>query len=277
MAEEREVSANWQGRSLKFNRANSYIYYPWMKYIVGEKPVKLYAFVSGVVGGPILGTVAGSIAYKMTSSVSILTGATSALLATSTVVTGALLLMRPSRNTNLLFDSMKSLVSFVVPKTFVKTGEIKEIQEEKIYFKDGRVGMMFLVSGTVSPTTLNRHLAITADANSETRATLGKVKCWKFESTESVDFEEAKADYRNKMRDKTASPLTRNIAMIQNRHIIDSLNGEVAKKTVELQVVDKEEDLYKITDYYEQAKNKSVISDYIVLSGDRLKRGLDNL
>lgn len=54
MAEEREVSANWQGRSLKFNRANSYIYYPWMKYIVGEKPVKLYAFVSGVVGGPIL-------------------------------------------------------------------------------------------------------------------------------------------------------------------------------------------------------------------------------
>lgn len=277
MAREKEVSANWQGRSLKFNIANSYVYYPWMKYIVGEKPVKLYAFVAGVVAAPILGSFGGVLAYKLTSSVSIIIGATSAILTSSTIITASLLLMRPSRNTNLLFDSMKSLVSFVIPKTFIKAGEIKEIQDDKIYFKDGRVGMMFLVSGTISPTTLNRHLAITADANSQTRATLGKVKTWKFESIENVDFEEAKADYRRKMNDKSVPPLIRNMAMIQNRHIVDKLSGEVAKKTIEIQVVDREEDLYKIMDYYEQAINSSVVSEYIQLKGDRLKRGLDNL
>ena len=277
MAKEQEVSANWQGRSLKFNIANSYVYYPWMKYIVGEKPVKLYAFVAGVVAGPIFGSFGGVLAYRLTSSVSKITGATSALLVGSTIITASLLLMRPSRNTNLLFDSVKSLVSFLFPKTFIKAGEIKEIQDDKIYFKDGRVGMMFLVSGTISPTTLNRHLAITADANSQARAVLGKVKTWKFESIESVDFEEAKADYRSKMSDKSVPPLIRNMALIQNRHIVENLNGEVAKKTIEIQVVDREEDLYRITDYHEQAINSSVISEYIQLTGDRLKRGLDNL
>lgn len=274
--EQKKVIANWQGRSLKFSRLNSYVYYPWMKILVGEKPVKLYAFIGGAVGGLLVSVFGGIVAYRLTSSVSVLRGILSAFSVMGTTVMASYMLLQPSRNTNLFVDSIKSLSALFFSK-LVSGTEIKEVAHDKIYFKDGRIGVMHLVSGTVNPTTLLRHLSYTANINSQLRTSLGKVQRYRFDVVDRVDFNEAKISYREKINDPNASQLSRNIALLQNRHCIEQLSKEVAKKSIEIMVVHKENELQRVYDYYDKAKENALIGGCVQLTGDRLKREVDNL
>lgn len=269
---------DWTGESLKHGLINSYFYFDVLKNLTNGKPIKIM-WAGASFSLIFLGIFMASFAYKLTSTVSAITGWASVLLVIVTIAWLSWLNLKPSGDTTLLVDSIRTFFFLMKHKPTLKDLMFKgKVEGNRIIFDKGRrIAEVYVVEGVVNKTMLARDLVAIFTDLENLLPNIGDLKMILSSQVERVEFTGLKRHYRRIRNSQDSSRLQKKMAQIHNRRAIDTLTNELTQKEVVFFVADKEDELQKGRTFLRYASEKSVIASYQPVTEDRLKRMLDRL
>ena len=188
---------DWTGESLKHGLVNSYFYFDIFKNLTNGKPIKiLWAGFSLML---VFATLfLGTLAFQWTSTVSVFTGIISAFLVTVSLLWLAWLNIKPSSDTTLLIDSLRTFFYLIKSKPSLNNLRFKaQVQGNKLIFDNGKsFGEAYVVEGVVNKSMLARDLVAIYTDLENLLPNLGEVTMIQSSQIERVEFttEEVSSD-----------------------------------------------------------------------------------
>ena len=269
---------DWTGESLKHGLVNSYFYFDILKNLTNGKPIKiLWAGFSLML---VFGTIfLATLAFQWTSTVSVFTGIASAFFVSVTLLWLAWLNIKPSSDTTLLMDSIRTFFYLLKTKPTLNNLRFKaQVKGNKIIFEEGkRFGEVYVVEGVVNKSMLARDLVSIYTDLENLLPNLGDVTMIQSSQIERVEFTNLKQHYKEIRQDPNATKLQKKLAQIKNRRVVDVLKNELTQKEVVFFVANKEEELEKGRQFLRYASEKGVVASYMPISQKGLERLLDRL
>ena len=269
---------DWTGESLKHGLVNSYFYFDIFKNLTNGKPIKIkWAGFSLVL---VFATLFFAVlAYQWTSTVSVFTGIISAFLVSITLLWLAWLNIKPSSDTTLLVDSIRTFFYLIKSKPSLNNLRFKaEVKGNQIIFDNGKsFGEAYVVEGVVNKSMLARDLVAIYTDLENLLPNLGEVTMIQSSQIERVEFTSLKEHYREIRRNPNSTKLQKKLAQIKNRRVVDVLKNELTQKEVVIFVASKEDELEKGRNFLRFASEKGVIASYMPMTKTNLERLLDRL
>lgn len=269
---------DWTGESLKHGLVNSYFYFDIFKNLTNGKPIKIkWAGFSLIL---VFATLFFAVlAYQWTSTVSIFTGIISAILVSITLLWLAWLNIKPSSDTTLLVDSIRTFFYLIKSKPSLNNLRFKaEVKGNQIIFDNGKsFGEAYVVEGVVNKSMLARDLVAIYTDLENLLPNLGEVTMIQSSQIERVEFTSLKEHYREIRRSPDSTKLQKKLAQIKNRRVVDVLKNELTQKEVVIFVASKEDELEKGRNFLRFASEKGVIASYMPMAKTNLERLLDRL
>lgn len=269
---------DWTGESLKHGLVNSYFYFDIFKNLTNGKPIKIkWAGFSLIL---VFATLFFAIlAYQWTSTVSIFTGIISAILVSITLLWLAWLNIKPSSDTTLLVDSIRTFFYLIKSKPSLNNLRFKaEVKGNQIIFDNGKsFGEAYVVEGVVNKSMLARDLVAIYTDLENLLPNLGEVTMIQSSQIERVEFTSLKEHYREIRRSPDSTKLQKKLAQIKNRRVVDVLKNELTQKEVVIFVASKENELEKGRNFLRYASEKGVVASYMPMTQTNLERLLDRL
>ena len=269
---------DWTGESLKHGLVNSYFYFDIFKNLTNGKPIKIkWAGFSLIL---VFATLFFAVlAYQWTSTVSIFTGIISAILVGITLLWLAWLNIKPSSDTTLLVDSIRTFFYLIKSKPSLNNLRFKaEVKGNQIIFDNGKsFGEAYVVEGVVNKSMLARDLVAIYTDLENLLPNLGEVTMIQSSQIERVEFTSLKEHYREIRRNPDSTKLQKKLAQIKNRRVVDVLKNELTQKEVVIFVASKEDELEKGRNFLRFASEKGVIASYMPMTKTNLERLLDRL
>ena len=269
---------DWTGESLKHGLVNSYIYFDVFKNLTNGKPIKI--IWAGVSLAFVFSSIfIASLAYQLTSTVSAVKGFLSATLVVITMLWLAWLNVKPSSDTTMLVDSVRTFFYLISHKPTLRDLMFRgTVEGNRIIFDKGkRIAEVYIVEGVVNKTMLARDLVSIFTELENLLPNIGDLTMIQSSQIERVEFSELKRHYRVIRNSKDSSRLQKKMAQIYNRRAIDTLTDELTQKEVVFFVANKEDELQKGRTFLRYASDKGVIANYQPIMEERLKRMLDRL
>ena len=269
---------DWTGESLKHGLVNSYFYFDIFKNLTNGKPIKiLWAGFSLML---VFATIfMATLAFQWTSTVSVFSGIISAILVSITLLWLAWLNIKPSSDTTLLIDSIRTFFYLVKSKPSLNNLRFKaQVKGNQIVFDNGKsYGEVYVVEGVVNKSMLSRDLVAIYTDLENLLPNLGEVTMIQSSQIERVEFTSLKEHYREIRQNPNSTKLQKKLAQIKNRRVVDDLKNELTQKEVVFFVANKEEELSKGRQFLRSASEKGVIASYAPISQKNLERILDRL
>ena len=269
---------DWTGESLKHGLVNSYFYFDIFKNLTNGKPIKIkWAGFSLIL---VFATLFFAVlAYQWTSTVSVFTGIISAFLVSITLLWLAWLNIKPSSDTTLLVDSIRTFFYLIKSKPSLNNLRFKaEVKGNQIIFDNGKsFGEAYVVEGVVNKSMLARDLVAIYTDLENLLPNLGEVTMIQSSQIERVEFTSLKEHYREIRRNPDSTKLQKKLAQIKNRRVVDVLKNELTQKEVVIFVASKEDELEKGRNFLRFASEKGVIASYMPMTKTNLERLLDRL
>ena len=269
---------DWTGESLKHGLVNSYFYFDIFKNLTNGKPIKIkWAGFSLIL---VFATLFFAVlAYQWTSTVSVFTGIISAILVSITLLWLAWLNIKPSSDTTLLVDSIRTFFYLIKSKPSLNNLRFKaQVKGNQIIFDNGKsYGEAYVVEGVVNKSMLARDLVAICTDLENLLPNLGEVTMIQSSQIERVEFTSLKEHYREIRRNPNSTKLQKKLAQIKNRHVVDVLKNELTQKEVVIFVASKEDELEKGRNFLRFASEKGVIASYMPMTKTNLERLLDRL
>lgn len=269
---------DWTGESLKHGLVNSYFYFDIFKNLTNGKPIKiLWAGFSLML---VFATIfMATLAFQWSSTVSVFSGIISAILVSITLLWLAWLNIKPSSDTTLLIDSIRTFFYLVKSKPSLNNLRFKaQVKDNKIVFDNGKsYGEVYIVEGVVNKSMLSRDLVAIYTDLENLLPNLGEVTMIQSSQIERVEFTSLKEHYREIRQNPNSTKLQKKLAQIKNRRVVDDLKNELTQKEVVFFVANKEEELSKGRQFLRSASEKGVIASYAPISQKNLERILDRL
>ena len=269
---------DWTGESLKHGLVNSYFYFDIFKNLTNGKPIKiLWAGFSLML---VFATLfLGTLAFQWTSTVSVFTGIISAFLVTVSLLWLAWLNIKPSSDTTLLIDSLRTFFYLIKSKPSLNNLRFKaQVQGNKLIFDNGKsFGEAYIVEGVVNKSMLARDLVAIYTDLENLLPNLGEVTMIQSSQIERVEFTSLKQHYKEIRQNPNSTKLQKKLAQIKNRRVVDVLKNELTQKEVVIFVANKEEELEKGRNFLRYASEKGVIATYMPMKQNNLERLLDRL
>ena len=269
---------DWTGESLKHGLVNSYFYFDIFKNLTNGKPIKiLWAGFSLML---VFATIfMATLAFQWRSTVSVFSGIISAILVSITLLWLAWLNIKPSSDTTLLIDSIRTFFYLVKSKPSLNNLRFKaQVKDNKIVFDNGKsFGEVYIVEGVVNKSMLSRDLVAIYTDLENLLPNLGEVTMIQSSQIERVEFTSLKEHYREIRQNPNSTKLQKKLAQIKNRRVVDDLKNELTQKEVVFFVANKEEELSKGRQFLRSASEKGVIASYAPISQKNLERILDRL
>lgn len=269
---------DWTGESLKHGLVNSYFYFDIFKNLTNGKPIKIkWAGFSLIL---VFATLFFAVlAYQWTSTVSVFTGIISAFLVSITLLWLAWLNIKPSSDTTLLVDSIRTFFYLIKSKPSLNNLRFKaEVKGNQIIFDNGKsFGEAYVVEGVVNKSMLARDLVAIYTDLENLLPNLGEVTMIQSSQIERVEFTNLKEHYREIRRNPDSTKLQKKLAQIKNRRVVDVLKNELTQKEVVIFVASKEDELEKGRNFLRFASEKGVIASYMPMTKTNLERLLDRL
>lgn len=269
---------DWTGESLKHGLVNSYFYFDIFKNLTNGKPIKIkWAGFSLIL---VFATLFFAVlAYQWTSTVSVFTGIISAFLVSITLLWLAWLNIKPSSDTTLLVDSIRTFFYLIKSKPSLNNLRFKaQVKGNQIIFDNGKsFGEAYVVEGVVNKSMLARDLVAIYTDLENLLPNLGEVTMIQSSQIERVEFASLKEHYREIRRNPDSTKLQKKLAQIKNRRVVDVLKNELTQKEVVIFVASKEDELEKGRNFLRFASEKGVIASYMPMTKTNLERLLDRL
>ena len=269
---------DWTGESLKHGLVNSYFYFDIFKNLTNGKPIKIkWAGFSLIL---VFATLFFAVlAYQWTSTVSVFTGIISAFLVSVTLLWLAWLNIKPSSDTTLLVDSIRTFFYLIKSKPSLNNLRFKaQVKGNQIIFDNGKsFGEAYVVEGVVNKSMLARDLVAIYTDLENLLPNLGEVTMIQSSQIERVEFTSLKEHYREIRRNPDSTKLQKKLAQIKNRRVVDVLKNELTQKEVIIFVASKEDELEKGRNFLRFASEKGVIASYMPMTKTNLERLLDRL
>ena len=269
---------DWTGESLKHGLVNSYFYFDIFKNLTNGKPIKIkWAGFSLIL---VFATLFFAVlAYQWTSTVSVFTGIISAFLVSITLLWLAWLNIKPSSDTTLLVDSIRTFFYLIKSKPSLNNLRFKaQVKGNQIIFDNGKsFGEAYVVEGVVNKSMLARDLVAIYTDLENLLPNLGEVTMIQSSQIERVEFTSLKEHYREIRRSPDSTKLQKKLAQIKNRRVVDVLKNELTQKEVVIFVASKEDELEKGRNFLRFASEKGVIASYMPMAKTNLERLLDRL
>ena len=269
---------DWTGESLKHGLVNSYFYFDIFKNLTNGKPIKImWAGFSLIL---VFATLFFAIlAYQWTSTVSVFTGIISAFLVSVTLLWLAWLNIKPSSDTTLLVDSIRTFFYLIKSKPSLNNLRFKaQVKGNQIIFDNGKsFGEAYVVEGVVNKSMLARDLVSIYTDLENLLPNLGEVTMIQSSQIERVEFTSLKEHYRETRRNPNSTKLQKKLAQIKNRRVVDVLKNELTQKGVVIFVASKEDELEKGRNFLKYASEKGVVASYMPMKQTNLERLLDRL
>ena len=269
---------DWTGESLKHGLVNSYFYFDIFKNLTNGKPIKIkWAGFSLIL---VFATLFFAVlAYQWTSTVSVFTGIISAILVSITLLWLAWLNIKPSSDTTLLVDSIRTFFYLIKSKPSLNNLRFKaQVEGNQIIFDNGKsFGEAYVVEGVVNKSMLARDLVAIYTDLENLLPNLGEVTMIQSSQIERVEFTSLKEHYREIRRNPDSTKLQKKLAQIKNRRVVDVLKNELTQKEVVIFVASKEDELEKGRNFLRFASEKGVIASYMPMTKTNLERLLDRL
>lgn len=269
---------DWTGESLKHGLVNSYFYFDIFKNLTNGKPIKIkWAGFSLIL---VFATLFFAVlAYQWTSTVSVFTGIISAFLVSITLLWLAWLNIKPSSDTTLLVDSIRTFFYLIKSKPSLNNLRFKaQVKGNQIIFDNGKsFGEAYVVEGVVNKSMLARDLVAIYTDLENLLPNLGEVTMIQSSQIERVEFTSLKEHYREIRRNPDSTKLQKKLAQIKNRRVVDVLKNELTQKEVVIFVASKEDELEKGRNFLRFASEKGVIASYMPMTKTNLERLLDRL
>jgi hypothetical protein len=269
---------DWTGESLKHGLVNSYFYFDIFKNLTNGKPIKIkWAGFSLIL---VFATLFFAVlAYQWTSTVSVFTGIISAFLVSITLLWLAWLNIKPSSDTTLLVDSIRTFFYLIKSKPSLNNLRFKaQVKGNQIIFDNGKsFGEAYVVEGVVNKSMLARDLVAIYTDLENLLPNLGEVTMIQSSQIERVEFTSLKEHYREIRRNPNSTKLQKKLAQIKNRRVVDVLKNELTQKEVVIFVASKEDELEKGRNFLRFASEKGVIASYMPMTKTNLERLLDRL
>lgn len=269
---------DWTGESLKHGLVNSYFYFDIFKNLTNGKPIKiLWAGFSLML---VFATIfMATLAFQWSSTVSVFSGIISAILVSITLLWLAWLNIKPSSDTTLLIDSIRTFFYLVKSKPSLNNLRFKaQVKGNQIVFDNGKsFGEVYVVEGVVNKSMLSRDLVAIYTDLENLLPNLGEVTMIQSSQIERVEFTSLKEHYREIRQNPNSTKLQKKLAQIKNRRVVDDLKNELTQKEVVFFVANKEEELSKGRQFLRSASEKGVIASYAPISQKNLERILDRL
>lgn len=269
---------DWTGESLKHGLVNSYFYFDIFKNLTNGKPIKiLWAGFSLML---VFATLfLGTLAFQWTSTVSVFTGIISAFLVTVSLLWLAWLNIKPSSDTTLLIDSLRTFFYLIKSKPSLNNLRFKaQVKGNTLIFDNGKsFGEAYVVEGVVNKSMLARDLVAIYTDLENLLPNLGEVTMIQSSQIERVEFTSLKQHYKEIRQNPNSTKLQKKLAQIKNRRVVDVLKNELTQKEVVIFVANKEEELEKGRGFLRYASEKGVIATYMPMKQNNLERLLDRL
>ena len=269
---------DWTGESLKHGLVNSYFYFDIFKTLTNGKPIKiLWAGFSLML---VFGTIfMATLAFQWNSTVSVFTGLISATLVSITLLWLAWLNIKPSSDTTLLIDSIRTFFYLVKSKPSLNNLRFKaQVKGNQIIFENGKMfGEVYIVEGVVNKSMLSRDLVSIYTDLENLLPNLGEVTMIQSSQIERVEFTSLKEHYREIRQNPNSTKLQKKLAQIKNRRVVDDLKNELTQKEVVFFIAKKEEELEKGRQFLRNGSEKGVVASYMPISQRSLERLLDRL
>ena len=269
---------DWTGESLKHGLVNSYFYFDIFKNLTNGKPIKiLWAGFSLML---VFGTIfMATLAFQWTSTVSVFIGVASAFFVSVTFLWLAWLNIKPSSDTTLLIDSIRTFFYLIKSKPSLNNLRFKaQVKENKIFFDNGKgYGEIYIVEGVVNKSMLSRDLVAIYTDLEKLLPNLGEVTMIQSSQIERVEFTNLKQHYKEIRQNPNSTKLQKKLAQIKNRRVVDVLKNELTQKEVVFFIAKEEEELEKGRQFLRYASEKGVIASYMPISQNSLERLLDRL
>lgn len=269
---------DWTGESLKHGLVNSYFYFDIFKNLTNGKPIKiLWAGFSLML---VFATIfMATLAFQWSSTFSVFSGIISAILVSITLLWLAWLNIKPSSDTTLLIDSIRTFFYLVKSKPSLNNLRFKaQVKGNQIVFDNGKsFGEVYVVEGVVNKSMLSRDLVAIYTDLENLLPNLGEVTMIQSSQIERVEFTSLKEHYREIRQNPNSTKLQKKLAQIKNRRVVDDLKNELTQKEVVFFVANKEEELSKGRQFLRSASEKGVIASYAPISQKNLERILDRL
>lgn len=269
---------DWTGESLKHGLVNSYFYFDIFKNLTNGKPIKiLWAGFSLML---VFGTIfMATLAFQWTSTVSVFIGIASAFFVSVTFLWLAWLNIKPSSDTTLLIDSIRTFFYLIKSKPSLNNLRFKaQVKGNKIFFDNGKGhGEVYIVEGVVNKSMLSRDLVAIYTDLENLLPNLGEVTMIQSSQIERVEFTNLKQHYKEIRQNPDSTKLQKKLAQIKNRRVVDVLKNELTQKEVVFFIAKKEEELEKGRQFLRYASEKGVIASYMPISQNSLERLLDRL
>lgn len=269
---------DWTGESLKHGLVNSYFYFDIVKNLTNGKPIKiLWAGFSLML---VFGTIfMATLAFQWNSTVSVFTGLISATLVSITLLWLAWLNIKPSSDTTLLIDSIRTFFYLVKSKPSLNNLRFKaQVKGNQIIFENGKMfGEVYIVEGVVNKSMLSRDLVSIYTDLENLLPNLGEVTMIQSSQIERVEFTSLKEHYREIRQNPNSTKLQKKLAQIKNRRVVDDLKNELTQKEVVFFIAKKEEELEKGRQFLKNGSEKGVVASYMPISQRNLERLLDRL
>lgn len=269
---------DWTGESLKHGLVNSYFYFDILKNLTNGKPIKiLWAGFSLML---VFGTIfMATLAFQWNSTVSVFTGLISATLVSITLLWLAWLNIKPSSDTTLLIDSIRTFFYLVKSKPSLNNLRFKaQVKGNQIIFENGKMfGEVYIVEGVVNKSMLSRDLVSIYTDLENLLPNLGEVTMIQSSQIERVEFTSLKEHYREIRQNPNSTKLQKKLAQIKNRRVVDDLKNELTQKEVVFFIAKKEEELEKGRQFLKNGSEKGVVASYMPISQRNLERLLDRL
>ena len=269
---------DWTGESLKHGLVNSYFYFDIFKNLTNGKPIKiLWAGFSLML---VFGTIfMATLAFQWTSTVSVFIGIASAFFVSVTFLWLAWLNIKPSSDTTLLIDSIRTFFYLIKSKPSLNNLRFKaQVKENKIFFDNGKgYGEVYIVEGVVNKSMLSRDLVAIYTDLENLLPNLGEVTMIQSSQIERVEFTNLKQHYKEIRQNPNSTKLQKKLAQIKNRRVVDVLKNELTQKEVVFFIAKEEEELEKGRHFLRYASEKGVIASYMPISQNSLERLLDRL
>lgn len=269
---------DWTGESLKHGLVNSYFYFDIFKNLTNGKPIKiLWAGFSLML---VFGTIfMATLAFQWTSTVSVFIGIASAFFVSVTFLWLAWLNIKPSSDTTLLIDSIRTFFYLIKSKPSLNNLRFKaQVKENKIFFDNGKgYGEVYIVEGVVNKSMLSRDLVAIYTDLENLLPNLGEVTMIQSSQIERVEFTNLKQHYKEIRQNPNSTKLQKKLAQIKNRRVVDVLKNELTQKEVVFFIAKEEEELEKGRQFLRYASEKGVIASYMPISQNSLERLLDRL
>ena len=263
---------------MKHGLVNSYFYFDIFKNLTNGKPIKiLWAGFSLML---VFATLfLGTLAFQWTSTVSVFTGIISAFLVTVSLLWLAWLYIKPSSDTTLLIDSLRTFFYLIKSKPSLNNLRFKaQVQGNKLIFDNGKsFGEAYVVEGVVNKSMLARDLVAIYTDLENLLPNLGEVTMIQSSQIERVEFTSLKQHYKEIRQNPNSTKLQKKLAQIKNRRVVDVLKNELTQKEVVIFVANKEEELEKGRNFLRYASEKGVIATYMPMKQNNLERLLDRL